>query len=122
MTDLAVLPALLAGGALAVLAVPASGTQRLVTLTGTSERSRQRSPRRPGLAALRRPGLPLAAALLALLLGGPALAVLAVVAERVVTRQLQRRRVQADRGRERRRAVEACSALAAELRAGRTPG
>jgi len=57
-----------------------------------------------------------------LLLAGPALGVVAAAVTATVLRAAESRRRRRQRAQEQARAVEACAALAAELRAGRTAG
>ncbi len=160
------LPALLAGGAVAVLLSPGPGARRVrvvvhpagtarrglsvpgLSLTGQAPTGRAptggalagqalagspegmspagmwpagRWPARvlglaPGVAA------PLLAAAAALVAGaGPVVAALAAAGTGAVTRWWSGRIASAQREQERTRAVEACGALAAELRAGRSP-
>jgi len=91
--------------------LPAAGPDRL-----------DRSERRLSLEHLPGRGLLLVVAPpVGLVLGGPGLAVLALVSVLVGRRALRHHRSRRARAGERSRAVEACTALAAELRAGRAP-
>lgn len=107
----AVLPALLAGAAVCVAGgLPARAALRLDLLRARPA-VRPPSPRAAGA---------LVVVLVAVVLGaGPAL--LAAAAAVAAPRVLRTRAASQGRHVERRRAVEACAALAAELRAGRTP-
>jgi len=125
-------PALLAAAAVAVLLLPKTGAVRARDLLGAPARTSagrssgvrrpERAGSRPGSGSWARP-LPSAAlaaaallpvaGLMAALLAGVGVA--AALRWRVGRRQATARRV------ERARAVEACAALAAELRAGRSP-
>lgn len=109
------LPAALAGVAVAVAgALPAGATLRLRELPAAGPPVATRK------AAALRCTLPVAAGVGGLLLLGPAGAGLTALAALAAVRVLVARSGAADRAQERRRAVEACAVLAAELRAGRT--
>ncbi len=110
------LPAVLAGMAVVMAgALPTGAALRLRALpaVGRPVVARQAVPWRHGP--------PVAAGVGGLLVLGPAGAGLAVLAALAAGRLFAARSAAADRAQERRRAVEACAVLAAELRAGRTP-
>ena len=110
-----VLPAALAGVAVALAgALPAAATLRLRALPALGP-----LPAAQRAAPWRRT-VPVAAGVGGLLLLGPAGAGLTALAAFAALRVLAARSAAAVRTQERRRAVEACAVLAAELRAGRT--
>ena len=121
-----VLPALLAGAAVVVVGLlPSPAHLRLRHVA----RVRVTSPGAPvdPVAAVRDMGTRLVVALAAavgsvgLVVGGPVLAVLGVALVALTRRTMRARWRATAATRERARAVEACSALAAELRVGRVP-
>ncbi len=106
--------AVLAAAAVACwVRLPKPGELRLGGLHASPPAARSAPPRWLAVALVAVP---------ALLLFGPVVAALALLAVAVAQRTRERRRCAADRRAERRRAVEACAALAGELRAGRSPG
>lgn len=132
----AAVPALLAGAAVAVaVGAPSPGALRLREVRNRQERGgadRHPGPDQPGgrrASGVGHPGRPLArrsppallTAAAALLLAGPAVAALCalvvLLAPVVLAARVRGRSRQTERG----CVVEACGALAAELRAGRTP-
>lgn len=111
------LAATLAGAAVGVLlAVPRTGPLRLADVTATSRPRAARQPAR----ALPLGWLVLVAGLVATL-AGPVVVGLAVVAGLGLLRVRARRRRDAQAGRERAGALQACGVLAGELATGRTP-
>jgi tight adherence protein B len=109
---------LAAGSAACLVGLRPRGEDRLVALglPGTAPRSRTR-PAVPARAAV----LPVLGGAVVAVLVGPVPAMLALAGAEVGRRVLGARRRKAVHAAERARAVEACSALAAELRAGRPP-
>lgn len=103
--------ALAAASAACLVGLPPLGSLRLSGLRVSG------SPSRPGLPVW---FAPLAAGVLVLMLAGPVPAVLGLLAVLLVQHSRAARARAGARQAERRRAVEACAALAAELRAGRS--
>ena len=111
------LAAVLAGSAVAVLAGPGSSDVRLAALAGRAARAGPPQLPAPVLLA----GLLGGAATAGLVVLGPAGALLLLAAAAAARRVVRGQRRAREGARERRQAVEACTALAAELRAGRPP-
>lgn len=115
------LPALLTGGAVALVgSLPAASALRLRALLAPEPAGRTRAVLR--YLPRRRSGAVALGAGAGLLLVGPAVGLLVLAAAAAVPRVLAARVAGKARLEERRHALEACAALAAELRAGRTPG